>query len=229
MLHNVKYKNFLKHKSKPQVPLDYHISPGNWWGTSGAQEVRTQPFLPEVIENKLCELQAKPKVTLCSSSLGSCRHGVTRRWVVTKGGCLEQPGRQCLLSAPSCPNTWAWEWPSPSWGSSQPLCFITGQKNTFGNGTWVCLKDIGDAGSVEEGKQEGEEQQNFNQAHVGLLVLDQCTDQYLLCASGRKTDFSDWHYMTFLTGHKTHSYIHSRCISLAWTWIFCSASRGVYV
>ena len=41
MLHKVKYRNTLKHKPKPQVPLDWHILSGNWWGTTGSQEVLT--------------------------------------------------------------------------------------------------------------------------------------------------------------------------------------------
>lgn len=101
-------------------------------------------------------------------------------------------------------------------------------KKTFGNGMWVCLRDVGKGGCVEEGEQEREKEQSFNRADDGLLVLDQRIDPYLFCASGSKTDSSGWHYTSF-TGCKPHSYMYSRWFLLAWTWLSCSTSCVVCV
>lgn len=70
-----------------------------------------------MIENKLCEVQAE---------LASGRHEVTRRGAVNKGLEQELPGREHLF-AQSHPNAQAREWLSPTWGSSQPLCLVSGQ------------------------------------------------------------------------------------------------------
>lgn len=66
---------------------------------------------------------------------------------------------------------------------------------------------------MEEGKQEKEKEQNFIEVNVGLLVLDQCIDQYSVLGAAKLTLQAD---ITHLVSQVTkHSYVYSSCVLLA--------------
>lgn len=66
---------------------------------------------------------------------------------------------------------------------------------------------------MEEGRQEREKEQNFIEVNVGLLVLDQCIDQYSVLGVAKLTLQAD---NTHLVSQVTkRSYVYSSCILLA--------------
>lgn len=55
---------------------------------------------------------------------------------------------------------------------------------------------------MEEGKQEQEKEQNFIEVNVGLLVLDQCIDQYSVLGAAKLTLQADiTHLVSQVTKH----------------------------